>query len=67
MQKLYSDFELQGVTEDKLNSKTYQNIAVRMNGEEAACALTMSARGVDTESVFSVIKNWCFFFFNSII
>lgn len=42
--------------EDKLNSKTYQNIATRMQTEEATCALTMSARGVDTESVFSVIK-----------
>ncbi|KAK7576314.1 hypothetical protein V9T40_012600 [Parthenolecanium corni] len=49
VKKLYSDFELQGVMEDKLNSKTYQNIATRMQTEEATCALTMSARGVDTD------------------
>lgn len=49
LQKLYSDFELQGVMEDKLNSKTYQSIAARMHTEEATCALTMSARGVDIE------------------
>ncbi|XP_065220918.1 calcium-dependent secretion activator [Planococcus citri] len=42
VRKMYSDFELQGVTEDKLNSKTYQNILTRMQTEEATCALTMS-------------------------
>lgn len=40
-QKIYSDFELQGVMEDKLNSKAYQTIAQRMQTEEATCALTM--------------------------
>ncbi|XP_050339207.1 calcium-dependent secretion activator isoform X13 [Bactrocera neohumeralis] len=39
--KIYSDFELQGVLEDKLNSKAYQTVAQRMATEEATCALTM--------------------------
>ncbi|KAK9889361.1 hypothetical protein WA026_004636 [Henosepilachna vigintioctopunctata] len=41
VKKLYSDFELQAVMEDKLNSKAYQTIAQRMQTEEATCALTM--------------------------
>ncbi|XP_046425549.1 calcium-dependent secretion activator isoform X1 [Neodiprion virginianus] len=44
VKKIYSDFELQGVMEDKLNSKTYQTIFQRMQTEEATCALTMSAQ-----------------------
>lgn len=40
-QKIYSDFELQGVLEDKLNSKAYQTVIQRMTAEEATCALTM--------------------------
>ncbi|XP_012259772.1 calcium-dependent secretion activator isoform X2 [Athalia rosae] len=44
VKKVYSDFELQGVMEDKLNSKTYQTIFQRMQTEEATCALTMSAQ-----------------------
>lgn len=41
-QKMYTDFELQGVIDDKLNSKTYQTVASRMQTEEATCALSMS-------------------------
>ncbi|BES90668.1 DUF1041 [Nesidiocoris tenuis] len=44
VKKLYSDFELQGVMEDKLNSKTYQTVSQRMQTEEATCALTMSSQ-----------------------
>lgn len=40
MQKIYSDFELQGVMEDKLLSKAYQTVHQRMQTEEATCALT---------------------------
>ncbi len=47
MQKLYSDSELQGVMEDKLNSRTYQTVSQRMNTEEATCALTMGSRRDD--------------------
>ncbi|CAB0036299.1 unnamed protein product [Trichogramma brassicae] len=44
VKKVYSDFELQGVMEDKLNSKTYQTIAQRMQTEEATCALSMNSQ-----------------------
>ncbi|ODM95924.1 Calcium-dependent secretion activator [Orchesella cincta] len=47
VKKLYSDFELQGVMEDKLNSKTYQSVSSRMQTEEATCALTMGTRRDD--------------------
>ncbi|XP_043508226.1 calcium-dependent secretion activator isoform X3 [Frieseomelitta varia] len=40
VKKIYSDFELQGVIEEKLNSTTYQTIFKRMQTEEATCALT---------------------------
>ncbi|XP_055703920.1 calcium-dependent secretion activator isoform X12 [Phlebotomus papatasi] len=40
VKKIYSDFELQGVMEDKLNSKAYQTVSQRMQTEEATCALT---------------------------
>ncbi|XP_021961279.2 calcium-dependent secretion activator isoform X4 [Folsomia candida] len=49
VKKLYSDFELQGVMEDKLNGKTYQSVAQRMNTEEATCALTMGSRRDDED------------------
>nr|CAD7457148.1 unnamed protein product [Timema tahoe] len=45
-----ADFELQGVMEDKLNSKTYQTISQRMQTEEATCALTMSSRNDNEDS-----------------
>ncbi|XP_044316587.1 calcium-dependent secretion activator isoform X5 [Drosophila rhopaloa] len=47
IKKIYSDFELQGVLEDKLNSKAYQAVAQRMATEEATCALTMPDVGED--------------------
>ncbi len=39
-QKMYGEFELQGVPEDKLSSQHWQNIEQRMQTEEAACALS---------------------------
>ncbi|CAD7094035.1 unnamed protein product [Hermetia illucens] len=42
VKKIYSDFELQGVMEEKLNSKAYQTVAQRMQTEEATCSLTMN-------------------------
>ncbi|GFY02191.1 calcium-dependent secretion activator 1 [Trichonephila clavipes] len=39
LQKLYSDFELQGIEEEKLNSKTYQTITSRLQLEEATAAV----------------------------
>uniref|UniRef100_T1IRY2 Uncharacterized protein n=1 Tax=Strigamia maritima TaxID=126957 RepID=T1IRY2_STRMM len=38
--KLYSDFELQGVTEEILNSKTYQTVTSRLQVEEATMTVT---------------------------
>ncbi|XP_055922624.1 calcium-dependent secretion activator isoform X7 [Eupeodes corollae] len=49
VKKIYSDFELQGVMEDKLNSKAYQTVAQRMATEEATCALTMPEGGEGEE------------------
>ena len=42
MQKIYSDFELQGVMEEKLNSREYQTVYQRMQTEEAAFSLINS-------------------------
>lgn len=49
LQKIYSDFELQGVMEDKLNSKAYQTVSQRMQTEEATCSLTMNTHCDDAE------------------
>ncbi|XP_041449310.1 calcium-dependent secretion activator isoform X7 [Drosophila obscura] len=50
IKKIYSDFELQGVLEDKLNSKAYQTVSVRMATEEATCSLTMPEVGEGDET-----------------
>ncbi|OWR44318.1 Calcium-dependent secretion activator [Danaus plexippus plexippus] len=42
LKKMYSDFELQGVIDDKLNSKQYQAVAGRMHTEEATCSLLLA-------------------------
>ncbi|CAH2243717.1 jg8777 [Pararge aegeria aegeria] len=42
LKKMYSDFELQGVIDDKLNSKAYQTVAGRMHTEEATCSLLLA-------------------------
>ncbi|GMR47205.1 hypothetical protein PMAYCL1PPCAC_17400, partial [Pristionchus mayeri] len=39
VKKVYSDFELQGIDEERLNFKTYQTIQRRMQMEETTCAL----------------------------
>ncbi|KAL0267753.1 UNVERIFIED_CONTAM: hypothetical protein PYX00_009930 [Menopon gallinae] len=49
VKKMYSDFELQGVMEDKLNSKIYQTVSQRMQTEEATCALSMPQGGGDED------------------
>lgn len=36
---MYSDFELQGIDEELLNSKTYQSVMRRLRLEETNCAL----------------------------
>ncbi|CAF4901957.1 unnamed protein product [Pieris macdunnoughi] len=42
VKKMNSDFELQGVIDDKLNTKTYQAVAQRMHTEEATCSLLLA-------------------------
>lgn len=39
-QKMYSDFELQGFEEEKLNSRAYQNVISRIQMEEATASVT---------------------------
>lgn len=43
---MYSDFELQGVIDEKLNFKTYQAVAARMHQEEATCSLLLTQQDV---------------------
>ena len=38
-QKIYTEYELQGMEEDKLNSNFYQQIEQRMATEKATCVL----------------------------
>src|SRR5699024_8492490 len=40
LQKMYSDFELQAILEDKLNTRTYQTIIDRIKMEEAAASVS---------------------------
>ncbi|KRF85292.1 calcium-dependent secretion activator isoform X2 [Drosophila virilis] len=56
IKKIYSDFELQGVLEDKLNSKAYQTVIQRMTAEEATCALSMP-EGTDGDENCDDIRN----------
>ncbi|XP_069961074.1 calcium-dependent secretion activator isoform X3 [Cherax quadricarinatus] len=49
VKKIYTDFELQGIMEEKLNTKTYQTISQRMTTEEAACALIEGSRRADED------------------
>lgn len=57
-QKLYTDFELQGVIEENLNSKTYQTVSTRMQTEEATCALTMGMRCVHERVLSKLLFNY---------
>ncbi|CDW53396.1 protein unc h; protein unc b; protein unc a, partial [Trichuris trichiura] len=43
MKKIYSDFELQGIDEEKLNLKTYTSIIKRMHLEETTASLSESS------------------------
>ncbi|KAE9419845.1 hypothetical protein Angca_004255 [Angiostrongylus cantonensis] len=51
VKKVYSDFELQGIDEEKLNGKIYQSISRRLQLEEANVALHDHCNG-HTPSVF---------------
>ncbi|VBB25403.1 unnamed protein product [Acanthocheilonema viteae] len=51
VKKIYSDSELQGVDDERLNSKTYQSIMRRLQIEEANCALNDNASGHANTSI----------------
>uniref|UniRef100_A0A914UUN9 Calcium-dependent secretion activator n=1 Tax=Plectus sambesii TaxID=2011161 RepID=A0A914UUN9_9BILA len=45
VKKIYSDFELHGIDDEKINSKTYQSVCRRIQLEETNCALSESSHG----------------------
>ncbi|VIO87077.1 Uncharacterized protein BM_BM7580 [Brugia malayi] len=51
VKKIYSDSELQGVDDERLNNKTYQSIMRRLQIEEANCALNDNASGHANTSI----------------
>lgn len=46
---MYSDFALQGLEDEKLNSKVYQTIVNRIQMEEAAACVTETSREEEYE------------------
>ena len=40
LQKLYTEYELQGMEEERLNTHFYQQVTQRMATEEATCVLS---------------------------
>jgi hypothetical protein len=50
LQKIYSDFELHGIDEEQLNSKTYQSIQRHLQLEETNSALNDSASRIHHSS-----------------
>ncbi|XP_028966388.1 calcium-dependent secretion activator-like [Galendromus occidentalis] len=56
--KLYSDFELQGIEEEKLNSKTYQTICSRLQLEEAAASVQDVAREKDDADSGGILRRF---------
>ncbi|VDK54639.1 unnamed protein product [Anisakis simplex] len=56
--KIYSDFELHGIDDERLNSKIYQSITRRLQLEEANCALSENnTGGVSTGNSAALIGN----------
>lgn len=52
---MYSDFELQGVIDDKLNCKNYQAVAARMHAEETTCSLLLAQQDTGSAVPFPQI------------
>ncbi|VDP01043.1 unnamed protein product [Soboliphyme baturini] len=50
IKKLYSDFELHAIDEEKLNSETYKSICKRIQLEETNASLSENATRMDTEN-----------------
>jgi len=49
VKKLYAEFEMQGLEEDKLDTPKWQSVQQRMQTEEAACVLTGADTGENGE------------------
>ncbi|CAI4226865.1 unnamed protein product [Auanema sp. JU1783] len=52
VKKVYSDFELHGIDEERLNGRVYQSISKRLQLEEANVALQDQGNGSTPSSVF---------------
>ncbi|CAI5448128.1 unnamed protein product [Caenorhabditis angaria] len=52
VKKVYSDFELQGIDDERLNSKTYQSISRRLQLEESNSHIQEGVANGSTSSVF---------------
>uniref|UniRef100_A0A914ZM37 Calcium-dependent secretion activator n=2 Tax=Parascaris univalens TaxID=6257 RepID=A0A914ZM37_PARUN len=57
VKKIYSDFELHGIDDERINSKTYQSITRRLQLEEANCALSENSAGTSSTSNHALIGN----------
>ena len=47
LQKVYTEYELQGMEEEKLQSNHYAQVEQRMATEEATCQLQSAEQGTD--------------------
>ncbi|KHN73911.1 Calcium-dependent secretion activator [Toxocara canis] len=56
-EKIYSDFELHGIDDERLNSKIYQSITRRLQLEEANCALSSNSTSAGAASNNALIGN----------
>lgn len=55
IQKMYSDFELQGIEEEKLNNVTYKTVMQRILMEEATASVSTNDLNRENEDVEYVV------------
>ncbi|VDK42071.1 unnamed protein product [Taenia asiatica] len=55
MKKMYSDFELQGISPDALDTMMYKNISQRLQVEEATIAVQSNSNASPTRSILGTI------------
>ena len=62
LQKLYTEYELQGMEEERLNTHFYQQVTQRMATEEATCVLSNAEQAengwVDVSASKSSIRSF---------
>ncbi len=63
---MYSDFEMQGIEEDKLNSDIYQAIMDRIKMEEAAASVSNGLQRESDDIEYVVQANVCFSGYNNV-